>query len=567
MPRKSILDWALEYYDAGLCVIPLKPDKRPTLKSWRDYQKTRPTREEVKEWFSSGSPNIGIICGAVSGNLAVVDFDDPAKYEALKNSLPETWITQTGRGYHAYFQSDEPIKSYKLEQDHIDVRAEGTYVVAPPSVHESGKRYKFIARPVRMASAAMLRSLGLSPVESPSISQEREPSWVAKAMSGPVLEGTRDDTCTKLAGHFLRILPRDEVEIILTTWGRTQCDPPFERRMVMKCIESISRKRGVGIEDLVALSLNDIINTDVPEIPELINNWLRVGDITLLVGGGGVGKSTVAMPAAMALSAGVPFIEFGVAKAERALYVDLEMGAYEFRTRAKTLSESYPELARQNFYGLSLSTFRINQEGNLGRLRTLIEKIEPKLLVIDNHARFHTGDPNSERDMQDMIVDPLTSIMADYQLAVLYLMHTPWKEQDRPRGSMSIFDMASTMISVNRGASMPRNRVIKWGKNRPARREERLDSLTIVYDPETFALERGDAAGMSGDVLQNVQWPIGRTALMNVFREQLGIGRDTAFKRIDSLERNGDLVRNDRGQYERPDQGPAATETSSEDDL
>jgi len=566
MPKKSPLDWALEYYDAGLCVIPLKEDKSPALATWRDYQKARPTREKVESWFSEGEPNIGIICGAISGNLAVVDFDDPTKYEALKDKLPKTWIAKTGRGYHVYFQTDEPIKSYKIEADHIDVRAEGTYVVAPPSVHQNGNQYKFIARTKGMASTADLRSLGIAPKEEPTEIKEREPSWVAKAMAGPVVEGTRDDTCTKLAGHFLRILPKDEVEQILISWGMTRCDPPFDSKSVLKCIDSISKKRGVGITDLVAMSLDDIIATDVPEIPELINNWLRVGDITLLVGGGGVGKSTVAMPAAMALSAGVSFIEFGVNKAERTLYLDLEMGAYEFRTRAKTLSESYPELARKNFYGLSLSTFRINQEGNLGRLRTLIEKIEPKLLVVDNHARFHTGDPNSERDMQDMIVDPMTAIMADYELAILYLMHTPWKEQDRPRGSMSIFDMASTMISVNRGASMPRNRVIKWGKNRPARREERLDSLTITYDPEKFTLDRTDAAGVAGDVLETIHWPAGTNELIRAFHDQLGLGKNRSIERIRNLEQSGDIIK-DGGKWVRPDSGPTPQSTESEDDL
>lgn len=86
------------------------------------------------------------------------------------------------------------------------------------------------------------------------------------------------------------------------------------------------------------------------EIPELVNNWVRVGDLSLLVGFGGVGKSTIALNLALALAGGAPFIGYDISNAERVAYLDLEMGEFEFRTRLNMLLPQYPETAKDNFY-------------------------------------------------------------------------------------------------------------------------------------------------------------------------------------------------------------------------
>ena len=47
-----------------------------SIDSWEEYQRRIATDEELRRWFSDGrQTNIGIVCGKVSGNLVVVDFD------------------------------------------------------------------------------------------------------------------------------------------------------------------------------------------------------------------------------------------------------------------------------------------------------------------------------------------------------------------------------------------------------------------------------------------------------------------------------------------------------------
>jgi RecA-family ATPase len=61
-------------------------------------------------------------------------------------------------------------------------------------------------------------------------------------------------------------------------------------------------------ERLGAKTGRESLESTLVEIPELVNNWVRKGDISLLVGFGGVGKSTIAMNLGVALASGSNFI-------------------------------------------------------------------------------------------------------------------------------------------------------------------------------------------------------------------------------------------------------------------
>lgn len=146
-----LLSAAKDYLRRGFSVLPVSIGKKPALKSWKRLQSTPVDLAELGTWFTvdafGGSvAGLGIILGDVSGGLAVRDFDDPDAYEAWKAQFPEFAVilptVQTGRGFHVYARIPG-CKTRKLGNG--ELRAKGSYVVAPPSIHASGAEYNWIA--------------------------------------------------------------------------------------------------------------------------------------------------------------------------------------------------------------------------------------------------------------------------------------------------------------------------------------------------------------------------------------------------------------------------------------
>jgi hypothetical protein len=151
--KNKLLKAALEYADLGLSVIPIRSkSKKPILNSWRPYQKKRATEKQIRKWWEKWpSANIGIVTGKISG-VVVLDFDfqnggkeSLEKFVEQSGGPPETPIARTGNGIHLYYaHPGVEIKNRAGIFPGLDVRGDGGYIVAPPSTHPNGKRYKWL---------------------------------------------------------------------------------------------------------------------------------------------------------------------------------------------------------------------------------------------------------------------------------------------------------------------------------------------------------------------------------------------------------------------------------------
>jgi len=110
---------------------------------------------KIQDWFDTDIPrNIGIATGIVSG-IWVLDLDEIGALDELEKQhgkLPRTPTAKTGRangGQHFYFQYPDGIEigSRIKNIPGIDVKGNGGYVVAPPSIHHTGKIYEWIISP------------------------------------------------------------------------------------------------------------------------------------------------------------------------------------------------------------------------------------------------------------------------------------------------------------------------------------------------------------------------------------------------------------------------------------
>jgi len=146
----NIKDQALELINNQLSVIPTKDDKTPAT-TWKPYQSKIMKADEVETLFV-GAKGLGIICGAISGNLEVIDVD--IKHDLtgslwddfnslLQDNLPEIYnslvIAQTkSGGYHIYYRCSSIGGNAKLANNTnkevlIETRGQGGYVIAYPT--------------------------------------------------------------------------------------------------------------------------------------------------------------------------------------------------------------------------------------------------------------------------------------------------------------------------------------------------------------------------------------------------------------------------------------------------
>lgn len=202
----EMLDAAIDLLTKqGFSVIPLRRDnKRPWLDSWKEFQTRLPTEEEVERWFTTWhDANVGIVTGAIS-NIVVVDADGAEGLRWMKEHLPVTSVyVQTGKGYHGYYRhpGGRVTNSVRIEPE-VDIRADGGYVVAPPSIHANGGRYSFLFTP----GLNGWDDLALYPAEGvkPASSGVDLTSVKPMVSTQPVMPGQRNDTLTSLVGQWVQ---------------------------------------------------------------------------------------------------------------------------------------------------------------------------------------------------------------------------------------------------------------------------------------------------------------------------------------------------------------------------
>jgi hypothetical protein len=185
--RPSLLSAALDYHRRGFCPIPQRPgEKRPFIK-WTPYQDVQPSVACLEDWFARQFRDAGIaLVLGPAFNLFVIDVDGAnaeRSLVALLGAVPEAPTVLSGSGslckYHLYFQHpDVPTQArYCPWHPQLELRGHRGIVVAPPSVHTSGNRY-------RWAEGRSLDDVTLPEVPVPILAALRARAK-SRARSGP----------------------------------------------------------------------------------------------------------------------------------------------------------------------------------------------------------------------------------------------------------------------------------------------------------------------------------------------------------------------------------------------
>ena len=253
----TMLEHALAYLKLGWSIIPLEPEEKKALIKWERYQKNKPTENEVRRWWKKyPNANIGIITGRVS-NLIVIDLETITSkevYLANFGDIHSTISQTTGKpkGLHLFFKhpGDRNYQNFVRIWTDTDIRADGGYVVAAPSVHPNGTRYAWQIDPIEMGLDDLLdlpidiKKKLVDAMEKGVSRQRSDEGWVQELLMG-VNEGKRNDSCARLAGYYIRIFDGniDQVLAILQDWNHRN-NPPLDWKEIQTIVESIAKREG-----------------------------------------------------------------------------------------------------------------------------------------------------------------------------------------------------------------------------------------------------------------------------------------------------------------------------------
>lgn len=239
-----MLNDAIQYRKLGWSVIPAcwpkdgkcgcgknhdDAGKRPIV-SWKEYQDRLPTLDEITVWWTQWpNANIACITGAISG-IAVVDLEYEGLAEAQRLGLHSGLISLTGKGRHLIFKhpGEEVCNKVALKKIRgLDIRGDGGYIILPPSLHATGKRYRWATSitshvPI-FPSSLMQVALSNGSSQSSTIRTGKPAGWLSEALGG-LSVGNRNNTFAQIVGrlHRDRWTPSDIRSLLLPHAMRVQ---------------------------------------------------------------------------------------------------------------------------------------------------------------------------------------------------------------------------------------------------------------------------------------------------------------------------------------------------------
>ena len=264
----TFLNAAIEYAGKGMAVFPLKPrDKKPLTKHGVN-DATTDFDTITKWWKKNPNANIGIACGQVSGGLLVIDLDERAngvsgfdslhEWESEHGELPETARTITGKGgSHILYRVDHKENNRVDLLEGVDVRSDGGYIVAPPSIHPNGNRYEWEYDPeeydIREADETVMELLSIGK-KKVDVDKFTSPDKIP--------DGKRNDTIYKVACSLqAKGLGDGAILAACRAENQSMCDPPLTDEEVDKIVES-ALKHDKGFSAPVVASVSLLTVTD-----------------------------------------------------------------------------------------------------------------------------------------------------------------------------------------------------------------------------------------------------------------------------------------------------------------
>lgn len=241
---------ALAYAERGWHVFPLQVrEKLPLIKGGGGFLAATSDADTVKSWWR-GQPNANIGLWPGQSGLLIIDLDGPEGEETGRQlgllSEPTLQVV-TGRqdgGRHLYFKRpDFPVSNAAIGKK-IDVRCDAGYVILPPSVHPSGRKYEWLGKAdeihdlppqvvelLRRAQTQSVTALG-GTTSAKDIALEPE-----------IASGERNNSLTRYAGRLLaKGISDEETLALVSALNQAKCKPPLPQHEINALVAGIARR-------------------------------------------------------------------------------------------------------------------------------------------------------------------------------------------------------------------------------------------------------------------------------------------------------------------------------------
>ena len=256
--ESKLLKAALWYAAHGWPVFPCTPRGKepviPRAEGGRGVYDATARPERIRAWWRQyPRANVAI---AVPAGYVVLDVDGTggwAEIESMGYTVPATARQQTGRGpgheHHLFrLPPGVRVRNGDTKLPNVELKAEGGYIMAAPSVHPAGPVYRWLTPPLEENIAPAPEWLLAIAKPAGSKGPMRTPGEWAELIRGPHLEPGRRQKLVYVAGLLFRRLPAEVAYEIGSLWVRTACTPPIEPEEVDRILSGVAaaelRRRG-----------------------------------------------------------------------------------------------------------------------------------------------------------------------------------------------------------------------------------------------------------------------------------------------------------------------------------
>lgn len=555
---------AQQYLEADFSVIPIYyKQKKCSLPSWKEFQEVKADETLIEKWFHKDDTNIAIITGNISG-IVSVDLDSEDAISWAENHLPTTPLKIiTSRGQQWIYRIPKGLTvrnavrvSIGGARKKIDIRGDGGYILAPPSVHPDGTEYQF-------SKEFSLDGLKGAPMFDPSwfgIDNTGQSSLDKSELNPNILNFVEgypravesnggDDLTFKLCCELVKdySLSVSEALPYLKVWNQ-KCLPPWpEKDLIekLKNAEKYGRGETKRSQSFITLTpLNKLFEEPEEKVEWLWDERLTSTGFSILAGKPKTGKTTFARQLASAVARGEPILGWKTSQGP-VIYVAAEENRSQF-------TKSLRKLGLKGEEPIFVST-GLPPKDFLPQLYALAKVISPKLIIFDTLFKvLSVKDGNSYAEMNEALA-PLNELAAQLQCQVLVTHHLGKMDRDGADGilgSTAIFGGVDCAIILEKKQEETLIRTQQ-------RYGEHLEDHILEFDPETKivhlgpskkAAKRKSIRNQIETFMRQTQRPVTQD---EIFQEIEGT-KGTISKALEELISTKQLTREGRGKKGDP---------------